>query len=115
VQDDVRHLICQSLRGPVDARVVPGVDPVDHAEQAHDRRAGVELEFSLTFEIVHQAEADAIVLTLDGGDLGVETILQGFIFMRKHFKPALVGHEVFKMIQNEDADALLEIGYSLEP
>ncbi len=102
------------LRGAVLARFVPGVDPVDHAEQAHHGCAGIKIQIALALQVVHQAEADAVVLALDGSDFGVEAILQGFIFMGQNFEAALIGYEIFEMVLNKDADALFGIGDSLE-
>ena len=90
----------------VEARVVPGVNPVDHAEQAHDGGAGIEIEMVLALQIIDKPEADSIVLALDGGDLGAEAILQRFVFVGEDLEAALIGDEIFEMILDEDANAL---------
>src|ERR1017187_9638014 len=57
-QDDVAHLLRKLFGGAVEARAVPGVDPVDHAEQAHDGGTGIEVELLLALEVIDQPEAN---------------------------------------------------------
>src|SRR6266849_2750487 len=69
VENNVAHPLREHIGIAVNPRVIPSVDPVDHAEQAHHRRACVEIEAAPAPKVLHQSEADAIVLAFDAGDL----------------------------------------------
>src|ERR1035441_2275381 len=46
VENDVAHLIRERFGVAIDSRVIPGVDPIDHAEDTHHGSTGVEIEAS---------------------------------------------------------------------
>src|SRR5450759_3789274 len=115
VENNVAHLLGERFGIAIDPRLVPGVDPVDHAEHAHHRGARVEIEAALAPQVFHQSEADAVVLALDAGDLGTQAVLQRLVFMREHLQPLLIAYKIFEVIQDEDADALLGIRDILKP
>src|SRR5450759_1336723 len=115
VENNVAHLLGERFGIAIDPRLVPGVDPVDHAEHAHHRGARVEIEAALAPQVFHQSEADAVVLALDAGDLGAQAVLQRLVFVREHLQPLLIAHEILEVIQDEDAEPLLGIGDILEP
>src|SRR5271163_3743493 len=114
VEDDVAHTLGERFGVAIDARVVPGVNPVDHAEQAHHRGASVEIEAALTAQVFHQPEADAVVFALDTSNLRAQAVLKRLIFVRKDLQSLLIAHEVFEVIQDKDADTVLGFDYVVE-
>ena len=53
----------------IDARIVPGVNPVHHPKQAEHRDPAGEIESAIALVFFEQRDADAIVLAFDGRDL----------------------------------------------
>ncbi len=84
IENDVAHLLRERFGIAVDSRVVPGVDPVDHAEQAHHRGARIEIEAAPPPQVLHQSKADAVVFALDARDLRAQAVLQRVVFMREY-------------------------------
>src|SRR5271169_5460543 len=115
IENNVAHLLCERFGVAVYRRAVPSVDPVDHAKQAHDRGARVEIEAAPALEVFHQPETDAVVLTLDASDLRTQAVLQRVVFMREYLQTLLIAHKIFEVVQDEDADPLFGIGDILEP
>src|SRR5208337_3013910 len=115
IENNDTHLFRKRFGVAVDSRVIPSVDPVDHAEQAHHRSSRVEVEAALPAEVFHQPQADAVVFALDAGDLRAQAVLQRVVFMREDLQPLLIAHEILEVILNEDADALFRIRDPLEP
>src|SRR5581483_8873209 len=128
IKKDVAHLAGERAGVAVGARPVPGVDPVHHAEKAEDgdadlrvvrvtatavRRARFYAPAALP--VRHQPNADAVILTLDGGDLGAGGAPQHVVLVRENAHRFRIGQEVFQMVVNEDADALLGIAHAREP
>src|SRR5262252_4276599 len=65
-QENVSHFVCDRCRVGIDARIVPGIDPIHHAEQAQHCETSRELPPTLALQIVEQPHADSVVFPLDG-------------------------------------------------
>src|SRR5713101_6033698 len=115
VENNIAHPLRERFGIAVDAWVIPSVNPVDHAEQAHHRSACVEIETALAPQVFHQPEADVVVLALDSGDFRTQAVFQRLVFMRKDFQSLLIAHEIFEVIEDEDADPLLGVRDILDP
>src|SRR6266571_4425229 len=109
IEKNVAHLAGQLARISVGARVVPGVNPVHHAEKCEHRNAAGKF-YSLTLlEVVEQLQAYAVVLTFDGGNFRAEAVAQRVVLVRKHLHGFLVSEEIFQMVLDKDADTQLRI------
>src|SRR5579859_4564454 len=75
VENNVAHLSRECLRVAIDPRVVPRINPVDHAEQAHDGRARIEIEPAHPPQLFHKPKADAVILPLDARDFRAQAVL----------------------------------------
>src|SRR5205085_6100982 len=87
---------------------------VHHAEQAHHRRARVEVQTALLLQSLHESKANAIVLTLDCRNLRAEAVLQYLVLMRKNLHAFLVVDEVVEMVFNEDSNTTFRIAARIE-
>src|SRR5258707_2211013 len=76
------HLTRQFRGIAIDPRVIPGVDPVNHAKQAEHGCPAGKLQSTRQLIAVQQFNADSVIFTLDGCDLGSETVLQDIILVR---------------------------------
>src|SRR5581483_11450138 len=75
-QKDVSHLVRHGLGIGIDPGIVPGVNPIHHAEQAEYRDPRGELAPLFALQFIQQPDADSVILALDCGHFRGETILQ---------------------------------------
>src|SRR5579863_7744154 len=113
-QEDVAHFAGNVFCVGVDARVVPSVNPIHHAKQAEHSDAAGKLQTAFPFQVFEQTEANPVILALDGGEVGSETILQNLGFVGQDFHRGLVGKKILEMIENENTNAMLGILHSFK-
>ena len=106
LQENISHLARQFGGARIDPRVVPGVDPVHHPEQAKHRGPAGEFQPLAALIVVQQLNADAVILALDGCDLAAESVLQHLIFMGENLHRFLIGEKVLQMVEDEHTNSL---------
>ena len=79
-----------------------------------DGNARGDLQVTVTLQVVDEPDADTVVLTLDGGNFGAESVLEGLGFVRQNLHGRLVCQEIFEVIEDEDSNALFRIVDTIE-
>src|ERR1039458_6240718 len=74
-QEEVAHFSRDMLGIGIDARVMPGINPIHHAKQAQHRDARGELQSPVAFQFIQKAHADAVVFAFDGRHFRGKSIL----------------------------------------
>src|ERR1700692_2724415 len=105
-KENVSHFARQLLCPAVKARVVPGVNPVHHAEQRKHSRATVKFYSLFFFVVVQKVTANPVVLTFDVRDLAAVFAVEHFILVGEDFHRLLVLEEILQVIMDESANAL---------
>src|SRR5467141_3475351 len=114
LQEKVAHLLRQLVRVAVHARLIPGVNPVHHPEQAQGRRPSREIEAFCFLQVFYESDAGPDILTLEAPDLSPRSVLQDLVLVVQHLHGFLVREEIIKMIQDEHPDPGLRVGHALQ-
>ena len=107
---DAQHLLHQLGERQVSLRLIPGIDPVHHAEQREGRHP--EINALSTFSILEfpdKIHDDFYVAPLENQDLDLELSREGLVFVRHHLHLMHVVAKKTQMVFSKNANTSAHI------